>query len=380
MSDSRNSKDEPQDPFSMESHEEEDTGSEFKEVSVKKASSLDPALKKKLFLGIIGLVGFSVLAFTGNTLYSAYAKKTHAENKANSNGKSLAKQEKPAPLKLPEKSLQSPKLEVNLAQETAENTPAPKLIKEPVIQNTSKNNTPNNLSNNLETAFADADRNKENKQNIEDLKKKLSQEAQANIKASTSDLEAKLANTKQQAELLNISNQEVRTQIQQLLNAMEAMNQQAAQSREQIARLESNLALVSNNLSKVSTEIVSVDSRVSSLSNTLNSVTQDLNKSRREARSDNFDSLALPPLNSPINKNSKNQTAHNNFSNNQNLSEYQQPEYSIHAVVPGRVWLKSTEGQILSLTEGEALGDYGKVVMIDANNHIILTSSGVSFR
>lgn len=58
----------------------------------------------------------------------------------------------------------------------------------------------------------------------------------------------------------------------------------------------------------------------------------------------------------------------------------EQPEYKVHAVIPGRAWLKSVKGQMLTVSEGDTIGNYGKVLVIDAANGIVLTSSGIAFR
>ena len=59
---------------------------------------------------------------------------------------------------------------------------------------------------------------------------------------------------------------------------------------------------------------------------------------------------------------------------------YSAPEYIVHAIIPGRAWLKTDSGQIITVAEGDVLGDYGKVAFIDASNGIIRTSSGMVFK
>lgn len=57
------------------------------------------------------------------------------------------------------------------------------------------------------------------------------------------------------------------------------------------------------------------------------------------------------------------------------------PAYVVHAIIPGRAWLKSNNnGQITTVTEGDTLGDYGKVLVIDAASGMVLTSSGNTFQ
>ena len=53
---------------------------------------------------------------------------------------------------------------------------------------------------------------------------------------------------------------------------------------------------------------------------------------------------------------------------------------SVHAIIPGRAWLKSKDGSTLTVTEGDTLDRYGKVLVIDASNGVVITSSGVTLR
>jgi uncharacterized phage infection (PIP) family protein YhgE len=62
------------------------------------------------------------------------------------------------------------------------------------------------------------------------------------------------------------------------------------------------------------------------------------------------------------------------------MVDIENPEYQVHAVIPGRAWLKSTKGTIITVAEGDSLGNYGKVLVIDAAHGLVLTSSGVTFR
>jgi hypothetical protein len=56
-----------------------------------------------------------------------------------------------------------------------------------------------------------------------------------------------------------------------------------------------------------------------------------------------------------------------------------EPEYKVHAIMSGRAWLKSTEGQIVSVAEGDSIESYGRIIVIDAPNSVVLTSSGIVF-
>lgn len=55
------------------------------------------------------------------------------------------------------------------------------------------------------------------------------------------------------------------------------------------------------------------------------------------------------------------------------------PDYYVQAVIPGRAWLKNADGQILTVTQGDPVPGYGTVSLIDAQNGIVMTSTGVKF-
>ena len=56
-----------------------------------------------------------------------------------------------------------------------------------------------------------------------------------------------------------------------------------------------------------------------------------------------------------------------------------EPEYKVHAIIPDRAWLKSTKGQIVAVAEGDSIESYGRIIVIDAPNSVVLTSSGIAF-
>ncbi|MGE3320064.1 MAG: hypothetical protein AB7I18_12290 [Candidatus Berkiella sp.] len=56
------------------------------------------------------------------------------------------------------------------------------------------------------------------------------------------------------------------------------------------------------------------------------------------------------------------------------------PNLSVYAIIPGRAWLRSSNGKTITVTEGDSVGEYGKVLKIDAGNGVVVTSSGVSLR
>lgn len=63
------------------------------------------------------------------------------------------------------------------------------------------------------------------------------------------------------------------------------------------------------------------------------------------------------------------------------LSEaYTNPTLTVHAIIPGRAWLKTRDGRTITVTEGDDVEGYGKVLAIDAPSGVVITSSGVMLR
>lgn len=54
--------------------------------------------------------------------------------------------------------------------------------------------------------------------------------------------------------------------------------------------------------------------------------------------------------------------------------------YHVKAIVPGRVWLESSEGSSVSLKVGDRLNGFGSVKSIDPDNGIVIMSSGTIFK
>lgn len=163
-------------------------------------------------------------------------------------------------------------------------------------------------------------------------------------------------------------------QISQLMQSLNQLNQHMNDNINKIKHLDSYTQELSLTLSKLNETISTIDHRLLALTNTTTSLTKEMGNVQndvghfKEALGE--DVLDLGPV--PTG-NVKSRCA-------TNMAAVAEPEYTLHAVIPGRAWLKTTRGQILTVTEGEVLGNYGKVLVIDAANSVVLTSSGVTFR
>ncbi len=61
-------------------------------------------------------------------------------------------------------------------------------------------------------------------------------------------------------------------------------------------------------------------------------------------------------------------------------AQFTAPSLRIHAVIPGRAWLKNAAGDLITVTEGDEIAPYGRVLGIDAPSNAVITSSGVTLR
>ena len=129
----------------------------------------------------------------------------------------------------------------------------------------------------------------------------------------------------------------------------------------QIKELQNNLKDLSRSISNVSTTINNIDAKILNLTSTIDNLSIEIKNLKKHLQDEDADLTATIK-----------QSDSDLFSNS--------PEYVVHAVIPGRAWLKSSSGQIITVTEGDLLGDYGKIAFIDPTSNIVRTSSGVVFR
>jgi len=176
-------------------------------------------------------------------------------------------------------------------------------------------------------------------------------------------------------------------QIQALSRNIDQLSIQLQNTTTQIARLENSFNTISKTTNKINNDVNSMDSRVLGLSNIVNALSTDLGNVKQALNDDGIDVLApimpLPPLPLEANNSSddfKSAKKVNKKNKNSEPLTYDTPDYVVHAVIPGRAWLKPKKGNIITVTEGESVGDYGKVLTIDAANGMVLMSSGISFR
>ena len=156
-------------------------------------------------------------------------------------------------------------------------------------------------------------------------------------------------------------NHELTKQNSQLQLAVESISQEMTENVNHLKQLDGKLHELTNTLAKLNQNIGAMDARILGVTEAIDSITQDVSQVKKVIADEDLDvttgkATADPQL------------------------TYKPPGYSIHAIIPGRAWLKASSGQIITIAEGDVIGDYGTVAVIDAANNIVRTSSGVSFR
>lgn len=131
-----------------------------------------------------------------------------------------------------------------------------------------------------------------------------------------------------------------------------------------IKQLEITISALNTTVEQLNKTINAMDNRVLGLTETVDGLSQDLANVKKVMIDEDMD-LASPGTIKFSNK--KQAQPINNAA----------PSYTVHAIIPGRAWLKSSSGQIITVTEGDKIGDYGTVAVIDSANGLVRTSSGI---
>jgi archaellum component FlaC len=168
---------------------------------------------------------------------------------------------------------------------------------------------------------------------------------------------------------LKASNGQVPTKViipDEINATLDSISEEMTLNVNQIKHLETTITNLAGSVEQLNKSISAMDNRVLGLTETVDGLAQDLSNVKKVMADEDLD-LTAP-------KNVR-------FSGKkmQPISSAS-TEYSVHAIIPGRAWLKNSAGQIITVTEGDKLGDFGTVAAIDATNGIVRTSSGLTFR
>jgi len=158
------------------------------------------------------------------------------------------------------------------------------------------------------------------------------------------------------------------------------LNDRLAKQLEQMQNVEDALQKITDTVAKLNDDVHAMDNRILALSGSTTSLTSELGSLKRDfgqvkrSLSDEGIDFAVPtPPSHSYTKSSL-------YRPSNAMPVNPMPPYVVHAIIPGRAWLKGPDGQILTITEGDTLGDFGKVLVIDAASGMVLTQSGVTFK
>lgn len=151
--------------------------------------------------------------------------------------------------------------------------------------------------------------------------------------------------------------------------ALQNISEEMTMNVNNIKQLESTISNMATTLDHLNRTISAMDNRVLSLTETVDGLSQDLANVKRVMVDQDLD-LTLP---GNVKASSGGKKQAHTISNSE-------PNYGVHAIIPGRAWLKAASGQIITVTEGDKIGDFGTVAVIDAANGLVRTSSGIIIR
>ncbi|MCS5711125.1 hypothetical protein [Candidatus Berkiella aquae] len=145
------------------------------------------------------------------------------------------------------------------------------------------------------------------------------------------------------------------TKLQKKLEEQDtAIKQRLSTLEKELATANQNVAQSNVNVNKLQNDLAALNAAVQELMNQLKVIHEEREKQQQA-------------------KVSKKATATRKV-------ESANPSLSVYAIIPGRAWLRSGSGKTITVSEGDSVGEYGKVIKIDAGNGVVITSSGVTLR
>jgi archaellum component FlaC len=148
---------------------------------------------------------------------------------------------------------------------------------------------------------------------------------------------------------------------------LDSISEEMTLNVNQIKQLESTISNLASTVEQLNKTISAMDNRVLGLTETVDGLAQDLTNVKKIMADEDVDLTSSSSV---------------KFTNKKQAQPLKESaaDYTVHAIIPGRAWLKSSSGQIITVTEGDKVGDYGTVAVIDAANGLVRTSSGITFK
>lgn len=167
-------------------------------------------------------------------------------------------------------------------------------------------------------------------------------------------------------------------------NQLDLLDENMKKSQERMNKLESKFSELMDSMGSLNQGMSQVTRELSSISDSVQKLNKDVKTLKSQAQS--TQQAVQPPQTLKQQSDSDMQAV---YSGNKYETKSAPPSQtsvgsaatmSVHAIIPGRAWLKSKDGSTLTVTEGDTLDRYGKVLVIDASNGVVITSSGVTLR
>ncbi len=162
-------------------------------------------------------------------------------------------------------------------------------------------------------------------------------------------------------------------------NQLDVLDENMKKSQERMNKLESKFSELMDSMGSLNQGMSQVTRELSTISDSVQKLNKDVKTLKSQAAAQSPQQTAQPPqaLRQQTDSDIKYETKPAVSSQ---TSVGSAPTMSVHAIIPGRAWLKSRDGSTLTVTEGDTLDRYGKVLVIDASNGVVITSSGVTLR
>ena len=157
-----------------------------------------------------------------------------------------------------------------------------------------------------------------------------------------------------------------------LQTVMEKLESQEQETSERIKALEDTLTQMVETVSNIGQGVGKVGQDMNSLSTSVQTLSEEVKLLKSNAAPSK--SMEPPPKEEQPFMPEKPKVQ------SQQSSAFSSPIYRVHAIIPGRAWLKSNDGRTLTVTEGDTLEEYGKILVIDAPSGVVITSSGITLR
>lgn len=177
--------------------------------------------------------------------------------------------------------------------------------------------------------------------------KTVTSHPQAQMPKAISSSMQQPTNTQASGTLANNQGQQVPIAAASVINRLSSLEQQASNE-------EANLSRLSMQVNDLQTALGNMDSKLNSVSSSLQIIADEVAKqqaalaAKQAAKQKAARAAAVAP----------------------------RPIYYVKALVPGRAWLVSQNGQTITVSQGNNLPGYGTVEVIDPTQGTLITSSG----